>query len=359
MDTLLLTAMLVAAASSGPPVLPPVPGEQPPPDEDVPLDPAQRPTPAPRPPQRPTPAPPPKSAPDKPTPRPAQPPPATSDAPDPPPDPPPQGDAWSIPQADAPPQPEVGGPPPEDAPTEAPAERKEPEAPLDPPELPGDEVEDRRPRIPPPERPPYRGTGFFIGAGVTFGIALAEQIVGHILVKRQCIDPIGRGEFEDTEDVGDIFAGCAPGVLPALALRLHSDLGLLATIGLVAGGAILRGQQDAWDDVFATPKPRKLKGLRVGGISLIGAGIVTWFVTGATAWGVLGKCTTARCANAARAMAFTTRDVSAIMVASGAGMLGYAEAVRRHTSRFVRDKALSAGPVLTPTFVGFSLRSRF
>jgi hypothetical protein len=148
-------------------------------------------------------------------------------------------------------------------------------------------------------------------------------------------------------------------VLPALALRVNSDLALLATIGLAAGGGALRGQRDAWDDVFGTPKPRKIGGLRIGGIALIGTGILTWFTTGAAAWGVLGKCRTSRCANAARAMAFSTRHVSAVLVASGAGMLAYAEAHRRHTSRYARDKAMTVQPVVSWGFAGLQLTGSF
>lgn len=214
-------------------------------------------------------------------------------------------------------------------------------------------------RLPPPERPFYGGTGLFIGAATTFVIALSEQIVAHVLVKRRCIDPIANGEIEDTADFGQIFSKCAPGVLPALALRVHSDIGLLATIGLVAGGGALRGQRDAWDDVFGTAKPRKVAGLRWGGVALIGVGIVTWFSTGAGAWGMLGKCRTGRCANAARALAFSMRDVSAVMVASGAGMLAYAEAHRRHTSRYQRDKLMTVRPMIGFGFGGLSLSGSF
>ena len=341
---------LVVAIAGGPPALPPLPGEEPPP-EDEPLRPEPKPKAAPAKP---------KAAPAKPkaTPEPAptsEPEPAPTPEPEQP--PPPDDSAWSVPQLDAPPQPDGGTTPPTD--TLLPPESKEPAPPLEAPELPGDDAQPQTFRLPPPERPFYGGTGLMIGAGVTFAVALSEQIVAHILVKRRCIDPIGAGAIEDTADFGQIFTQCAPGVLPALALRVHSDLGLLATIGLAAGGGALRGQRDAWDDVFRTPKTRKVGGFRIGGIALIGTGIVTWFSTGAAAWGVLGKCRTARCANAARAMAFSTRHVSAVLVAAGAGMLAYAEAHRRHTSRYQRDKLMTVQPVVGFGVTGLAVSGSF
>lgn len=338
---------LVVAIVGGPPALPPLPGEQPPP-EDEPLRPEPKPKAAPAKP---------KAAPAKPTPPPAKPNAEPEPAPTAEPEPAPVEDpGWSVPQLDEPPQPESTGP----APTEtSPPDSGEVAPPLAPPELPGDETQAQAFRLPPPERPFYGGTGLMIGAGVTFAVALSEQIVAHILVKRRCIDPIGAGAIEDTADFGQIFTQCAPGVLPALALRVHSDLGLLATIGFAAGGGALRGQRDAWDDVFRTPKPRKVAGLRIGGIALIGTGVVTWFSTGAAAWGVLGKCRTSRCANAARAMAFSTRHVSAVLVAAGAGMLAYAEGHRRHTSRYQRDKLMTVQPVVGFGVTGLAVSGSF
>lgn len=387
-----VTAWVIAAiALAGPPALPPLPGrspaepEPPPPakpsaPDPGPSAPGARPLPsrAAPPPSRPSP-PPPASPSPGPAPGAASTPtagavgsgPATPGFPPPPPSGvptapgPPQPDAVSGPSADSGPPPAAESPPP-----------------LRPPEgalLPGDEDEPRepaRPRLPPPKRPPYGGAGLFAAAGVTFAVALAEQIVAHELVKRRCIRPVAAQAAMDsesdpievdpddppdevdlggeTEPIGDLIVECIPGVVPAIPLRVHSDIGLLATIGLSAAAGIVRGRRSAWDSVFGEVAPKERAGLRVAGIALIGTGVVTWFSTGAASWGWLSSCETARCASGARLMNFLTRDASALMVASGAAMLGFAEAHRKSRASFERDKALTFG--VGPLRGGGSLR---
>lgn len=299
---------------------------------------------------------------------PAKPPPKAKTAPPPQPDPAPaetpsDAPTWSIPDAVDPPQPDGA---PSEAEAEAPS-AKGAGAPLPPADAKAPRIDDGdgsqeegvpRWQIPPPRKPPFRGTGLYIGAGVTFAIALTEQIVAHIMVKRNCIDPIARGDYADAEDVGEVVAGCAPGVLPAVALRLNADLALLATIGLAAGGSGVRGTSQAYGDVFGSKPERRLTGIRAAGIVLLGTGLVTWFGTGAGGWAWLGRCDSGRCANNARLFSFLTRDVSAAMVASGAGMLTFAEVYRRRYDSFLRDRALSAGPSISQGFYGFSIGGR-
>ena len=171
------------------------------------------------------------------------------------------------------------------------------------------------------------------------------------------MDP-GQAQSE-AEDLGSALLRCAPGVLPAVVLRVQSDLALLGTIGLATAGAVLRAQRRAYDDVFGDRPARPMMGLRVAGISLIGTGVVTWLTTGALSWGLLATCRDTRCAARARLMAFTTRDAGAVLIAAGSGMLGYALAHRRAYDRFVRDRALSVGTTLLPGGAGLSLSGRF
>ncbi len=272
---------------------------------------------------------------------------------------------FSVPETTEPPQPGLIGPP--SGPAE-PAEAKPPapgQGPTAAPrigELPTSELppSSAYAPLPPPVRPPYRGTGLFIGAGIAAAVALTEQIIAHRLVKTRCIDPIGRGEVDTADDVGDVFRQCAPGVLPALALRVHSDIGLLAAVGLATAGGMTRGNADAYSDVFDPPgRRRTVAGLRIAGISLIGAGVVSWLTTGAAAWGVVGNCGTARCVNRGRLMGFITRDLSAAMVASGAGMLGFAETYRRRHDGYSRDRTLSIGPTVSLEGAGMRVGGRF
>lgn len=228
---------------------------------------------------------------------------------------------------------------------------------------PEDREERRAIRLPPPERPPYSGLGLFIASGVTFSAALSEQIVAHVLVKRRCIDPLAEQAATDpeiqAEGYGRALLGCASGVLPALVLRVQSDLGLLATIGLASAGAAVRAQRSAYDDVFADRRGKPMMGLRIAGMSLIGTGVVTWLTTGALSWGLLASCRDAKCATRARLMAFTTRDAGAVLIAAGSGMLTYAIAHRRAYDRFYRDRALSLGTTLLPGGAGLSFSGRF
>lgn len=230
--------------------------------------------------------------------------------------------------------------------------------------LPGDEPARPVFRLPPPRRPPYSGVGLFVGAGISFSTALAEQIVAHIMIKRRCIEPFANDVAaddpdEEAENFRDALVGCAPGLLPAVALRVHSDIGLLAMIGLASTGAALRAQRDAYDEVFADRPPRALLGLRAGGASLVGFGVVTWLTTGAVSWGLLARCRTARCATRARLVGFTTRDTGAVMIAAGSGMLAYAISHRRGYDRYFRERAMSLGATFLPNGGALTLRGRF
>jgi hypothetical protein len=230
--------------------------------------------------------------------------------------------------------------------------------------LPSGEGEDAPRKMPPPLRPPYKGIGLFVGASVTFAVALSEQIAGHILVKRRCIDPVARESMmvDDTqaaEELGDAVVRCLPGVVPAVALRINSDLALLATIGMVTAGAMLRAERKAYDDAFADRRQKNIAALRGAGIGLIAGGVITWFTLGPTAWALLSKCGTAKCATHARAMAFSTRDVGAVLAAAGAGMLGFAESYRRHHERFARERAIMFAPTFGRGMAGLGVTGRF
>jgi hypothetical protein len=211
--------------------------------------------------------------------------------------------------------------------------------------------------------------GLFVGASVTFSAALAEQIVAHVLIKRRCIEPFAAqagGDTttpeqaeQETRDFADALVRCVPGVLPAMVLRVQSDLALLATIGLASAGAALRAHRQAYDDVFADRPARRMLGLRIAGIGLLSTGVVTWLTTSAVSWGLLGSCRDAKCATRARLMAFTTRDTGVVLIAAGAGMLTYAVAHGRAHDPDFRDRALAVGAAWLPGGGGLSLSGRF
>ncbi len=265
-----------------------------------------------------------------------------------------------------PPQPELTGPPPSPA-QGKPLRGGSGASPAMGARLPSDEDEAPARKLPPPLRPPYGGVGLFAAAGATFLVALTEQIAAHLIVKKRCIEPVAAqakmtDPFDsqtDAEQLGNAVLACAPGILPVVALRVNSDLALAATIGLATAGAVLRGERDAYDDAFASRKRAKISALRGAGIGLLAGGAVVWITLSPASWGVLAKCTTARCAAAARAMSFSTRDVGAVLVAAGVAMVGYAEGYRRHHERFTRERAMLWAPMIGRGFAGVSLSSRF
>jgi hypothetical protein len=168
-------------------------------------------------------------------------------------------------------------------------------------------------------------------------------------------DPID----EEAEQIGNAIIKCGPGALPAIALRVHSDLALIAAIGMAAGGAALRAQRNSYDHVFSAKKRKDIGKLRWAGVGLVIGGAVTYLVTGPTSWGVMSKCATGDCVARMRIMGFVTRDISAVMIASGAGMLAYAESYRINHEKFGREKALAFAPSFGRGFAGFSLSGRF
>lgn len=349
-------SLALAAVVAGPPKLPPMPGKSAPEPTPVTAKLPSQPKPAPAKPE------PSKPEPSKPavapavTPSPAAAP--TAAAPTSPDVPPPA----FVPPNEVPPQPEpTTGPPPRDGAGASPSMRPRGE-----PTLPGGDEAPAK-KLPPPLRPPYRGIGLFVGAGVTFAVALTEQIVSHAIVKRRCIEPVAEqaemtdpfDDDTDAEEIGNAILQCVPGVLPVVALRVNSDLALVAMIGMATAGAILRAERAAYDDAFAGRINRRIPKLRGAGVGLIALGAVTWLTLGPASWGVLAKCDDAKCAGGARVMGFTSRTIGAAIVAAGAGMLGFAEGYRRKHEHFSRERALLWAPSFGRGMVGVTVQQRF
>jgi hypothetical protein len=366
-DVMLLWGSLaLASVMAGPPKLPPMPGQGAPPPDPVTAKLPTQPTPAK--PSAPATAKPTAPAPDassKPatTPAPSASPTTTTttDVPTP---------TFVPPNAEPPqPEPATNAPPPRDGAGASPPMRddrgRDDRSRGD--RLPGGDDEMPVKKMPPPLRPPYKGIGLFTGAGVMLGVALAEQIASHIIVKRRCIEPAAEqaamtdpfDDDSDVEDVGNAILKCVPGVLPVVALRVNSDLALVAMIGMATAGAILRAERIAYDDVFAGRMSKRIPKLRGAGVGLIAVGAATWLTLGPASWGVLAKCDDAKCAGRARAMGFTTRTIGAALVAAGAAMLGFSESYRRKHEQFNRERALLWAPMFGRGLAGVSVQQRF
>jgi hypothetical protein len=359
-------SLVLATSLAGPPKLPPMPGQSTPSPEPTPTKPDATKPDATKPsatkPTTPPPAKPAPAAPAKPEPAPVPPTgPAAAPATVPTP-------SFSPPVYVEPPQPDVATVPP---PAAAPAESNEPapssnrRVPL--PDADKAEEEAAVKKMPPPSRPPYRGIALFAGAGAMFAVALAEQIASHVIVKRRCIEPVAKqaemtdpfDDETDAEEIGNAIIECVPGVLPVVALRVNSDLALVAMIGMATAGAILRADRTAYDHAFAMKRNAKIARLRGAGIGLIAVGATTWLTLGPASWGVLAKCDDAKCATRARAMGFSMRDVGAVFVAAGAAMLAFSETYRRKHEAYSRERAILWAPAIGRGYAGISLMQRF
>ena len=232
----------------------------------------------------------------------------------------------------------------------------------DPTELGPDEEGPRLPKLPPPPRPTFRGTGLYIGAGVVFAAAIAEQVAAHAIFTRDCIRPLATEDITD-EDISEL-QNCGSTSIPALALRLEADLNLLLAIGLTAGGSAMRARRDAWDDVHRpNPKARRILAYEISGASLLAAGLVVWISSAAGTWGSITKCETVNCITGNRIAAFTLREVAAGMGAAGAGLLTYGIQQPRRVYEY---RALSIGlprptivPRVGPKEAGLAIAGRF
>lgn len=350
-------SLAITSAVAGPPKLPPMPGQGAPAQPDAERDPMKAKLPT---------QPKPKPAPVAPTmPTTTASPPAAAPTPAATPSPAPSTDVPSptfVPPTAEPPQPEP-------TPTaRAPREGEGASPSMRTARLPSDEdEEDKRVKMPAPLRPPYKGIGLFVGAGAMLGVALAEQIASHVIVKRRCIDPAAKeaamtdpfDDSTDIEDLGNAIIKCVPGVLPVVALRVNSDLALVAMIGMATAGAVLRAERAAYDDVFAARMSKRIPKLRGAGIGLVAVGAAVWLTLGPASWGVLAKCDDAKCAARARAMGFSTRTVGAALVAVGAAMLGFSESYRRKHEKFSRERAMMWTPTFGRGMAGVALQGRF
>lgn len=350
---LLLASLLVSGpAAAGPPKLPPARDTQvdePPPRAD-PGPEAQSPSAKPARPKKPAPAykknPPPAPPPSEPP----TPEPAPESTPDPLADEALAGDPTADPAPAA-----------ETVSTEAPRLGPDDEF-RDPTELDDGEEGPRLPKLPPPPRPTFRGTGLYIGAGVVFAAAIAEQVAAHAIFTRDCIRPLATEDITD-EDISEL-QDCGSTSIPALALRLEADLNLLLAIGLTAGGSAMRARRDGWDDVHRpNPKARKILAYEISGASLLAAGLVVWISSAAGTWGAITKCETVDCITGNRIAAFTLREVAAGMAATGAGLLTYGIQQPRRVYEY---RALSVGlprptivPRVGPKQAGLAISGRF
>lgn len=227
----------------------------------------------------------------------------------------------------------------------------EPEPPVATPEAvrepaPPPELESPWPREREPDdgyvtiRPPrWNGTGLLVSAGVMFASAIAFQA-------------------GDSALCGD----CAIGVIERAFLS--------ASMGLSAGGGVVRGHATAYDDTaLRRARPNTRAGLIAGSV-LVGAGAVIGLVNEGLWW---------RCVLAGRGpyvlppdgddffaesscrvpLDRALLDVASASAATGLGVLGWSLTYRRDAKAYQRARVIGLRPQLGPDRLGVGVGGRF
>jgi hypothetical protein len=186
--------------------------------------------------------------------------------------------------------------------------------------------------------PRWRGTGLFIGSGALFASAVIFQLV-------------------DGLSCGD----CAFGVTERAFLA--------AGMGLAAGGGVMRGRADAYDDTALRRKRPDTRPLLIAGAALVGVGAVVGLVNDGMWW---------RCVTNASGPYHTpgdgefelglpcrydlTRgllDLGTATTAAGLGMLTWSLAYRRDARAYQRARVIGLRPTFGRDRWVMSLGGRF
>lgn len=218
--------------------------------------------------------------------------------------------------------------PPDVSPAEAPPAPELP--PASNPELDRDWVTIRAPR--------WRGTGLLIASGVSLAAGVAFQ-AGDMLL------------------CGD----CASGVLERAFMA--------ASMGLAAGGGVVRGHADAYDDAALRRSRRNIRGPLVAGAVLTGAGAALGLVNEGMWWGcVYGNdgpyftgpqddfFSSYPCRYGAMRGLL---DVATATTGTGLALLTWSLTYRRDARAYSRARVIGLRPTLGRTRFGLTVEGRF
>lgn len=183
--------------------------------------------------------------------------------------------------------------------------------------------------------PRWRGTGVLIGAGALYAAAIAFQA-------------------GDSALCGD----CAVGVVERLFL--------FGSMGMAAGGAVLRGHADAYDDTaLRRDRPDTRKTLIAGAV-LTGAGAVMGLVNEGLWWGCVvtgdGPYDTTNEFNGSGCNYLAGRallDVGTATTAAGLGLLGWSLTYSRDAKAYERARVIGLRPTLGRDRWGLGIGGRF
>jgi hypothetical protein len=194
--------------------------------------------------------------------------------------------------------------------------------------------------------PRYRGTWLFVGAGAVVAGTIGFQLIDAL-----------------------VCGGCAAGFVERGALGL--------SIGLSAGGGVMRARHDSWSDA-AYRRVRRARPFVISGALLLGAGAALALVNDGFWW----SCWSGRPGPYSRPADFEwtdsdgiiyreefydcrygvpqgVADTGGVVLASGAGLLGYGLMLRRRQELFRGAKVISISPTIGPGRVELGIGGRF
>lgn len=183
--------------------------------------------------------------------------------------------------------------------------------------------------------PRWRGTGLFIGAGALLGSAIIFQLVD-----------------------GLVCGDCGTGVTERVFLA--------ASMGLAAGGGVMKGHADAYDDTALRRKRPDTRPILIAGAALVGVGAVVGLVNDGLWWRCVingsGPYQTSDGLGWHDCRYDLTRgllDLGAASTAAGLGMLSWSLSYRRDARAYERARVIGLRPTLGRDRLGVSVGGRF
>ncbi len=208
----------------------------------------------------------------------------------------------------------------------------------------------------PPREPEHKGTGLLATTGILGGTSLSLVIARNVLLAKNC--PID----------GSAAASCTYDWKSDIGLSASAMVVNFGMVGVAPAAGWNLGRYHAWKDASGSGKQRKIGAIMGAGGGLLGVGIGGVVTTMALAVVLPIKCADKelesgdalegdRCLLRAFPGWTVSNWASYAMIASGAAMLAYGKAYKRH--RPTRVSMLQIVPAASRTYAGLGLTGRF
>ena len=179
--------------------------------------------------------------------------------------------------------------------------------------------------------PTWRGTGQFIAAASLFGLGVAFQVGDTVLC-----------------------GNCASGVFERVVFG--------TSMGLAAGGGVMRGHADAYDDAALRRDRREVRRTLIMGAALTGVGAVMGLANEGMWWNcwINGEGPYADGGfDCRQGLSRGILDVATATTATGLGMLTWSLTYRRDARAYTRARVIGLRPTFGRERVALSLEGRF